>query len=540
MLVRTWRPAALVAVLSSTFAVAQQSGHIEGTVTLRDAASSAGVRVVAQSDAMPRSRSTVTDSNGRYTLRRLMPGPYRVTFEAPGGAKRTLNTTVLLDQTTILGLELDVAPAADGVEELVVVGRRIGQRGHASLANPIGGDAVGGVPVGPDYRDLVRLAPGVQVTADRVRGPSAGGSGQDNVYRFDGVDVSLPMFGTLSAEPSNHDIDQVTFVRGGAKAIGFNRSGGFVMDSTAKSGTDTFSASIEYAVEPQSLVAETRAASDSSGRHDSDRRRIVVSAAGPLVPARLFYYASYFEPRETRTNKDTAYGSVKDYANERREYYGRLTYAPTESALLNAGYRTSRRDEQGVSIGPLDADSTSLGGETEQTVASLDGSWQTGATALVVPLQRLRPPGFVATGRATPDSTQPRRPPRRGQPRPHGPAPGADADGRRERLQRGRRAPDPALRLRRRGRWHALAAAPWAHIPESTTNRFAGGVSNWASNIRSVGDRRSTRSTSASNASKPASACAAYPTDGDRSKFPAAWISPRTGHPSSMSRRWNR
>ncbi|MYD97217.1 MAG: carboxypeptidase regulatory-like domain-containing protein [Gammaproteobacteria bacterium] len=396
---------AVTALLWSTLAAAQQTGRIEGAVTLTDATSSAGVRVVAQSDAMPRSRSTVTDSDGRYALRRLIPGSYRVTFEAPGGAKRTLNTTVLLDQTTILSLELDVAAAADGVEELVVVGRRIGQRGHASLADPIGGDAVGGVPLGPDYRDLVRLAPGVQVTEDRVRGPSAGGSGQDNVYRFDGVDVSLPMFGTLSAEPSNHDIDQVTFVRGGAKAIGFNRSGGFVMDSTAKSGTDTFSASIEYAVEPQSLVAETRAASDSPGRHDSDRRRIVVSAAGPLVPARLFYYASYFEPRETRTNKDTAYGPVKDYANERREYYVRLTYAPTESALLNAGYRTSRRDERGVSIGPLDADSTSLGGETEQTVASLDGSWQAGATEL-----SFRFNDYDLQGSSRPDVLLPTRP----------------------------------------------------------------------------------------------------------------------------------
>ena len=375
--------ATLVAVaLWPAFAVAQQTGRIEGTVTLGDSASSAGIRVVAESHAMPRARSTVTDADGRYALGRLIPGSYRVTFETPSGAKRMLEATVLLDQTTVLGLELDVAPTTDGIEELVVVGRRVTQRGHASLADPIDGAAIRGVPLGADYRDLVRLAPGVQVTEDRVRGPSAGGSGQDNVYRFDGVDVSLPMFGTLSAEPSSHDIEQVTFERGGAKAIGFNRSGGFAMDSTAKSGTDTFSASVEYAVEPQGLVAATRTASDLPGRHDSDRQRLVVSAAGPIVPARLFYYASYFEPREARTNKDTAYGPVKDYANERREYYGKLTYAPTDSVLLNAGYRTSRRDERGVSIGPLDTDSTSLGSETEQTVASLDGTWHAGSTEL--------------------------------------------------------------------------------------------------------------------------------------------------------------
>ncbi len=31
-------------------------------------------------------------------------------------------------------------------------------------------------------------------TQDTTRGPSAGGSGQDNVYRFDGVDVTTPRY----------------------------------------------------------------------------------------------------------------------------------------------------------------------------------------------------------------------------------------------------------------------------------------------------------------------------------------------------------
>ena len=38
------------------------------------------------------------------------------------------------------------------------------------------------LPVGQEYRDLIKLIPGVQSTQDTVRGPSAGGSGQDNVY----------------------------------------------------------------------------------------------------------------------------------------------------------------------------------------------------------------------------------------------------------------------------------------------------------------------------------------------------------------------
>ena len=50
---------------------------------------------------------------------------------------------------------------------------------------------------------------------------------------------------------------------------------------------------------------------------------------------------------------------------------------PTDAILLNAGYRTSTREEAGVSVGPFEADSASLGGRAEQDVASLDGSWLT-------------------------------------------------------------------------------------------------------------------------------------------------------------------
>ena len=97
-----------------------------------------------------------------------------------------------------------------------------------------------------EYRDLQKLIPGVQYTQDEIRGPSAGGSGQDNVYQFDGVNVTLPLFGTLSAEPASHDIAQVTVVKGGARAVDFDRSGGFSIDSVSKSGTSQFHGELSY------------------------------------------------------------------------------------------------------------------------------------------------------------------------------------------------------------------------------------------------------------------------------------------------------
>ena len=366
--------ASLVGVaLVGGLAHAQQTGGIEGTV-VAGRTGVGDVAVVATGAPMPRPRSVVTDADGRFALPDLLPGTYRVLVTAPGAEPVYIDAAVLLDQVTVLVVDLDASRNAD-VEEIVVTAARVSSRNGAALANALGAEVVANVPLGRDYRDLVKLAPGVQVTQDAVRGPSAGGNGQDNVYRFDGVDVSLPMFGTLAAEPSSHDVDQVVFVRGGADAVGFNRSGGFSMDSTAKSGTDQFEARAEYVAAPQALTGSDAASDAQFGAPPPDESWATLAGSGPLLPGRLFGYASFYRPIAERSNKATAYGPAKDYRNTRNEYYAKLTYAPQDRVLLNASYRTSTRTERGVSVGPYEADSVSLGGRAEQDIVTLDGSW---------------------------------------------------------------------------------------------------------------------------------------------------------------------
>ena len=361
-------------ICSASFALAQQSGGIEGQVLWRSGAAASEIVVTAESDVMPRSRTATTDTEGQYELDKLIPGVYRVSLQASNGASKLLTATVILGRSTVLDIVLG-EPKEREVEEIVVIGQRVTVQGEASISNAIDGDSVHSFPIGTNYRDLMKLAPGVQYTQDSVRGPSAGGNGQDNVYLFDGVDVSLPMFGTLSTEPSSHDIDQVAFERGGVSAVGFNRSGGFTMNSASRSGTNEFRAEIEYVTRPHGLVANSDALPGDA--HKASYDWIIVNGGGPLVPSRLLGFSSIFRPSESRRNKATAYGPVKNYSNIRAEYFVKFTYVPTDSVLVNVSYRTSDREENGVSIGQYEADSVSIGGRTEQDVLSLDGSWTT-------------------------------------------------------------------------------------------------------------------------------------------------------------------
>ena len=121
----------------------------------------------------------------------------------------------------------------------------------------------------------------MQFSQDSTRGPSAGGSGQDNVYQFDGVNVTLPLFGTLSAEPASHDIAQITTIKGGARAVDFDRSGGFSIDSVSKSGTSRLLRHGQLQFQSNTMAADLK--SGTLSRYEQDRSWITLNAGGPVV-----------------------------------------------------------------------------------------------------------------------------------------------------------------------------------------------------------------------------------------------------------------
>jgi hypothetical protein len=361
------------ALLLCSVAGAQQlqTGSIEGTVTLSTGEALPGVAVTATTDVLPKARATVTDSAGRYRFVSMPPGDYELTFEMAGFATEKRQFPVYLQQKSIINVQMRAAQFED--EIIVTAETPTIDTTSAELRSAITDEIIEGLPVGQQYRDLVKLVPGVMYTEDEIRGPSAGGSGQDNIYQFDGASVTLPLYGTLSSQPSSNDIEEVAVVRGGANAVGFNRSGGFLINTISKSGTNQFRGQIDYQIQTDSMTSDVT--SELEETYDPSYDWLSANFGGPIIPEMLYFFVSYYRPTEDRQNRANVYGEVPDYNKTRDEYFGKLTFTPTDSLLFHASYRDSETDASGAGVGEYTSAENSNGNDATLKIGVFEGSW---------------------------------------------------------------------------------------------------------------------------------------------------------------------
>jgi hypothetical protein len=361
----------LIAVLTAAAAFAQQTGSISGKVTASDGSALPGVTVEARSNVLPQPRVTTTDTNGEYQLPALQPGTYTVTFTLGGMQTVNRRAEVIVLQNTAA----DVRMGVQGLSEAITVTAEstLVDKSSQAIQSGLTSKQIEALPVGQQYRDLIKLTPGVQQTPEALRGPSAGGNGQDNVYLFDGVNVTWPQYGTLAAEPAAYDVAQVSVIKGGAKAVDFNRSGGFTIDSVSRSGTNKFSGQVAFQLQNHGMTAKQKVGTQTT--YQNDQTWASVAVGGPILADRLFFYGSYYRPETTHSNVANVYGPLPKYQSTRNEEFGKLTFTPTSSFLINGSYRDSNRTEKGTTFDSFSAPTTGLGGRTGLKIGALEGSW---------------------------------------------------------------------------------------------------------------------------------------------------------------------
>ena len=145
-------------------ALAQQTGAIIGKVIDSTGGALPGVTVEAKSDVLPSPRTTVTGPTGEYRLPALPPGNYSVQFTLSGMQPVTRQAQVQLSLETLVDATLGVQAVAEVVN--VMATTTLVDRGSSTVKSALTSEQFKSLPVGQEYRDLIKLIPGVQYTQE--------------------------------------------------------------------------------------------------------------------------------------------------------------------------------------------------------------------------------------------------------------------------------------------------------------------------------------------------------------------------------------
>ena len=301
-------------VLFSVGSVAAQetTGRIEGRIVDAQSLPVPGVTVTATG---PQGQKIeITDADGRFTLPLLTPGSYQIRAELQNFKTVQRNdVTVSLGQTVDLALQLEIGQ----INETVIV------TGVASPVDPrstttggvIDSDIVRTLPIGRRISDVSYMVPAVSSSGSVGRqNPSiSGGSGLDNQYVIDGVNITNQGYGALGSysivfgslgNAIPFDFFKEVQVKTGGYEAEFGQSVGGVVNVITKSGTNNLRGSLFGYTRTEGLEGTSKQYQSRNGTvqtlssqlHDAG-----LEGGGPVIRNRVFFFGAVDSQWDTRT-----------------------------------------------------------------------------------------------------------------------------------------------------------------------------------------------------------------------------------------------
>jgi carboxypeptidase family protein/TonB-dependent receptor-like protein len=290
------------------------TGTIRGIVTGAGGAPVPSAQIVARNTSTGATRNALSNDAGAYALVGLVPGTYDVNVRRIGSAPQNRRIVVQIGATQVQDfvlaaqaaqLETQVITAATGVETRTSeVATNITQAQINKLPTP-----------SRNFLDLAQLAPGVQVTEDRVNGQfrtvTAGGQPPSAVNLFiDGTSYKneLTQGGIAGQDASRGNpfprnaVQEYRVIAQNFKAE-YQNAASAVITAQTKTGGNTWSGQALYAYQNKGMV-QLDSFQRAQGTPKPDYRRTLAgfSMGGPIIRDKLHFFGSYEGNYQNRFN----------------------------------------------------------------------------------------------------------------------------------------------------------------------------------------------------------------------------------------------
>jgi hypothetical protein len=343
------------------------TGVVAGRVTDASGAPLAGVDVSARRVATGAVRKTTTDANGELALTSLMPGEYRVVFEAAGFRARTLDHVVVqVGRRVSLDATLELQGRAETVEvsePAVSV-----STGNGLVGGVVGQGVVENLPLnGRNFLELAFLLPGNApapnfdpTKTNVVAISSAGQLGRGGNITIDGQDNNDDVVGGPLANLPQDAVQEFQIATNRFSAEQ-GRSAASAVNVVTRSGGDQLSGSLSFYLRDDSLQGLPATFDRSSGQAPPfDREQYSATLGGPIARGRAWWFAA----AEYRNQDSVVQTGERDIAT--RTIRHTLSPAPLDDFLGTArvdvratdkdtlGFRYLLEDESDTAASTLD------------------------------------------------------------------------------------------------------------------------------------------------------------------------------------------
>lgn len=296
-----------------------QNAAITGTVADSTGALVTQAKVTARNLATSLSRSTATDGSGSYRITSLAPGAYDVLVEHKG-FKAVDYSHVELTVGQVQNLSPTLVPSAMA-ETVTVTGEQVApiDLDDAQIGNLVNGEQIQDLPlILRDPYQLVLLSPGSIQSNSILQGFSVNGSRErNNNFLLDGTDnndAEIP--GLTQPQPGltalNPDSVQEFRVITSNFLPEFGRNTGAIIDIVSKRGTNEFHSDIYWFGRFDAFGArdyfnhEITADGQVAPKDSYSRDTFGISAGGPLIRNKTFWFANYDGERFSTTLTNTS------------------------------------------------------------------------------------------------------------------------------------------------------------------------------------------------------------------------------------------
>ncbi len=333
-------------VCSSWLSAQDATGKVIGVVTDASGGAVPGAKIRVTNSATDIGRDVTTDQNGNYQVLQLPIGRYRVTAEANGFDKTTIDsqTPLEINQSLRIDVKLQIGKTSNVVNVESAVSPV--ETENQTLGGTVTGAAIFELPLnGRNTLDLIGTQPGVTPTnpdSGAAGNYSIGGGRTDSVtYLLDGGLNNDLLSNNVVANPNPDAVAEFRVLESNYSAE-YGRTAGGIVSIVTKSGSNKFHGTAYDYVRNNFFDAIPFFNNEQGlGVPVLKRNQYGGTIGGPILKNKLFFFFAY--EGQKQTSLDTSVGRVTTFtpAQANGDFSG-SSYAGSVSAfLLNNPYYQS-------------------------------------------------------------------------------------------------------------------------------------------------------------------------------------------------------